>query len=88
MKKTLIFVVVLLLCFIPAGIAYGSYQKTQNAPVDEATAVQISINDINGKNYTLVRDEDGERAEELIKYFLDLKKNAVAERLLCATARG
>ena len=75
-KKTLIFIVVLLLCFIPAGIAYANYQKTQNAPVDEATAVQISIDDINGKNYTLVRDTDGERAEELIKYFLTLKKNA------------
>ena len=76
MKKTLIFIVVLLLCFIPAAIAYGNYQKIQNAPVDEATAVKISISDINGKNYTFVRDEDGEKADELIKYFVELKKNA------------
>ena len=75
-KKTLIFIVVLLLCFIPSAIAYGNYQKTQNAPVDEATAVKISIDDINGKNYTLVRERDGAEADKLIKYFLDLKKNA------------
>ncbi len=76
MKKRIILIVVILLCFIPSAIAYANYQKIQNAPVDEATAVKISIDDLSGKNFTFEKEKDGEKAEELIKYFVGLKKNA------------
>ncbi len=76
MKKRLIFIAVILLCFIPSVIAYANYQKTQNAPVDEATAVKISIDDINGKNYTFTKEANPEKADELIGYFIGLKENA------------
>ncbi len=76
MKKRIILIVVILLCFIPSAIAYANYQKIQNEPVDEATAVKISIDDLSGKNFTFEKEKDGEKAEELIKYFVGLKENA------------
>lgn len=63
-------------CLIPSAVAYSSYHRTQNAPVDENTAVSVSIDDINGRNYTLTKDTDGESAEQMIKYFLGTIQNA------------
>ncbi|MBE6626616.1 MAG: M23 family metallopeptidase [Ruminococcaceae bacterium] len=76
MKKKLIFILVALLCLIPTVVAISSYNKTQNAPVDYDNATSISIDDINGKNFTLEKEEDGDEADDLIKYFLDLKKHS------------
>ncbi len=72
MKKKIIFAIILLACLIPTVVAIASYNKTQNAPVDADNAVSISINDINGKNYTLNKEKDGDEADTLIKYFLGL----------------
>lgn len=76
MKNKLILLLVLLLCFIPTAVAYASYQQTQNAPVDDKTAVKISINDINQKNTTLEKQAEGDEADILIDFFLDLKTRA------------
>lgn len=76
MKKALITIFALILCFIPTVVAYVSFNKTQNAPVDEETAVQISIDDINGKNITRVKEVDGDEADLLIRFFMQMSKNA------------
>jgi len=76
MKNKLILLLVLLLCFIPSAVAYASYQQTQNAPVDAKTAVKISINDINQKNITLEKIEEGDEADTLIDFFMKLKTKA------------
>ncbi len=76
MKNKLVFLIVLLLCFIPSAAAYASYHQTQNAPVDENNAVTISIDDVNQKNYTLTKNSDGDAADNLIRFFLSMKKNA------------
>ena len=61
MKKKIIFIVLLVLCFIPTAVAVSSYYKTQNAPVDEKTAVRLVITDLNEKEYTFAKS-DGESA--------------------------
>ncbi len=76
LKNKLIIAVVLLACLIPSVVAFTSYQHTQNAPVDESTATVISIDDINGKNFTERKQLNGDRADTLIRYFLGLKANA------------
>ncbi len=76
MKNRLILAIVILLCFIPTAVAYANYQKIQNAPVDESNAVKISIDDLNGKNHTLVKESDGDEADTLIKFFVELQDNA------------
>ncbi len=75
-KKKLIFILVALLCLIPTVVAISSYNKTKNAPVDKDNAIAVSIDDINGKNFTLEKEEEGDEADEMIEYFLDLKKNS------------
>ena len=75
-KKKLIFILVALLCLIPTVVAISSYNKTKNAPVDYDNAIAISIDDINGKNFTLEKEEEGDEADDLIKYFLDLKEDS------------
>lgn len=76
MKNKLVFLIVLLLCFIPSAAAYASYHQTQNAPVDENNAVTISIDDVNQKNYTLTKNSDGDAADNLIRFFISMKNNA------------
>lgn len=76
MKNKLIFILVALICLIPTVVAITSYNNTKNAPVDYDNATSISIDDINGKNFTLEKEEDGDEADDLIKYFLDLKKHS------------
>ena len=76
MKNKLILIAVILACFIPTAVAYSSYRKTQNAPVDEKTAVSIAIDDMNGKNTTLVKQENGDAADQIIRFFLNMRKNA------------
>ncbi len=75
MKNHIILAVLLILCLIPTGVAVASYNETQNAPVDEKTAVRLSIDDVNGKNYTFEK-EDGTDAENMILFFLNMQKNA------------
>ena len=75
MKNHIILAVLLLLCLIPTGVAINSYKETQNAPVDEKTAVLLSIDDVNGKNY-LFEKGAGEDAENMILFFLNMQKNA------------
>ncbi len=67
--------VLLILCLIPTGVAVASYNETQNAPVDEKTAVRLSIDDVNGKNYTFEK-ESGQDAERMILFFINMQKNA------------
>lgn len=76
MKNKIVLLLVVLACFIPSAVAYGSYRQVQNAPVDTKTAVSISIDDINGKNYTLTREEDGDEADALISFFLSMKEKS------------
>lgn len=76
MKNKLILLIVLMGCFIPTAVAYASYQQTQNAPVDAATAVKISINDVNQKNITLEKVSEGDEADTLIDFFMNLKTRA------------
>ncbi|MGN1409783.1 MAG: M23 family metallopeptidase [Eubacteriales bacterium] len=76
MKNKLILLLTLVACFIPSIVAYTSYNQTQKAPVDEKTAVSISIDDINERNYTLTKESDGDEADTMIKYFLGVREHA------------
>ncbi len=78
MKNKFIAAIVAAACLIPSGVAYASYHRTQNAPVDVNNAVSISIDDINGKNFTLVKEREGDTADRLIEYFLTVKNRAQA----------
>ncbi len=75
MKNYIVLAVLLILCLIPTGVAVASYNETQNAPVDEKTAVRLSIDDVNGKNYTFEK-ESGQDAERMILFFVNMQKNA------------
>lgn len=75
MKNHIILAVLLILCLIPTGVAINSYKETQNAPVDEKTAVLLSIDDTNGKNYRFEKGGD-KAAEDMIQFFLNMQKNA------------
>ena len=74
-KKHIILAVLLILCLIPTAVAISSYKETQNAPVDEKTAVSLSIDDVNGKNYLFERNA-GDDAENMILFFLKMQANA------------
>ncbi len=76
MKNKIFLVILLIVCLIPSAVAVASYRNTQNAPVDENNAVTISIDDINGRNYTLTKEQEGDEADTLIDYFLGLKQKA------------
>lgn len=76
MKNKLVFLIVVLACFIPSVVAYSSYHQTQNAPVDASNATQISITDVNEKNFTYTREADGDEAHRLIQFFMSMKDNA------------
>lgn len=76
MKNKIVLLLLLVACLIPSAVAYSSYHSTINAPVDETNASSVSIDDINGKSYTLTKDTDGEAAEQMIKYFIGTVKNA------------
>ncbi len=78
MKNKLIAAIVAAACLIPSGVAYASYQRTQNAPVDVNNAVSVTIDDINGKKFSLVKEREGDAADRLIEYFLTLKNRAQA----------
>ncbi|MBE6540921.1 MAG: M23 family metallopeptidase [Ruminococcaceae bacterium] len=88
MKNKIIITIVVLLCFIPTLAAVLSYRQVQNAPIDENTAVAITIKDINQKEYVLTRETDGEEAEALIKFFLTMKKNSQAIPALPTSLTG
>ncbi len=76
MKNKLVLCLLLAACLIPSVVAYVSYNTTQNAPIDESNAVSISIDDINGKNFSYTKEADGDTADQLISYFLGTVKNA------------
>ncbi|MBP3292685.1 MAG: M23 family metallopeptidase [Clostridia bacterium] len=78
MKNKIILLFLIVACFIPSVVAYASYNNTQNAPVDDKTAVSISIDDINGKNFRYTREAEGDTADTLIDFFITAKKNATA----------
>lgn len=78
MKNKFIFPILLVACFIPTVVARASYKNTQNAPVDEKTAVSISIDDLNGKNFSYTKGADGDTADTLIRFFMGAQKNATA----------
>lgn len=78
MKNKFIFPILLVACFIPTFAARASYKNTQNAPVDEQTAVSISIDDLNGRNYSYQKETDGDTADTLIRFFINSRKNATA----------
>jgi len=74
-KKYIVLAVLLVLCLIPTVIAVASYRETQNAPVDEKTAVKLVIHDEAGKEYTFLRENGGEE-ENMILFFLQMQQNA------------
>ncbi len=76
MKNKIVLLILVIACFIPSAVAYASYNMTQNSPVDEKTAVSVSIDDVNGKNFSYTKETDGDTADTLIKYFLSVKQNA------------
>ncbi len=76
MKNKIILIVLVILCFIPSAVAYFSYKQTQSAPVDVKTATQITIEDLNEKVFTFVREEDGDEAAQLISFFMEMNENA------------
>ncbi len=75
-KNKIILIVMIILCFIPSAVAYSAYKQTQNAPVDEKTATQISIDDLNEKNFLFVREQEGDEASQLIEFFMEMNENA------------
>jgi len=75
-KNKIILIVLIILCFIPSAVAYSSYKQTQNAPVDIKTATKISIDDINEKNFTFIREKEGDEASNLIAFFMKMNENA------------
>jgi len=77
-KNKLIFIIVALACLIPTVVAISSYNAVQKAPINEKTAVSIVIEDINDKKYTLTKEEDGDDADVMIKFFMKLVKHADA----------
>ena len=78
MKNKIILLLLIVACFIPSAVAYASYNNTQNAPIDDKTAAAISIYDINGKKFSYNRTAEGDTADNLIKFFMNVKKNATA----------
>lgn len=78
MKNKIVLLFLIVACFIPSAVAYASYNTTQNAPIDDKTAVAISIHDLNGKEFHYTRAENTQTAEELISFFMKAKKKATA----------
>ncbi len=78
MKNKIVLLLLIVACFIPSVVAYASYNTTQNAPIDDKTAVAISIQDINGKEFRYTRSETDATADNLIGFFMNTKKNATA----------
>lgn len=78
MKNKIILLLLIVACFIPSVVAYASYNNTQNAPIDDKTAVAISIHDVNGKEFSYTRSETDDTADTLIGFFMNAKKNATA----------
>ena len=76
MKNKLIAVIAAVLCLIPTAVAFASYRNTLNAPVDVSNAEAISVVDLTGKEFSFTKEADGKTAEELIRYFLDMKERA------------
>ena len=78
MKNKIVLLFLIVACFIPSVVAYASYNTTQNAPIDDKTAVAISILDLNGREFSYTRSAEGDTADTLIKFFMNTKKNANA----------
>ncbi|MBQ9717431.1 MAG: hypothetical protein IJV76_05510, partial [Clostridia bacterium] len=78
MKNKIILLLLIVACFIPSAVAYASYNNTQTAPIDDKTAVAISILDVNGKEFRYNHTAEGDIADNLIGFFMNVKKNATA----------
>lgn len=78
MKNKIVLLILVILCFIPSAVAYASYTNTQKAPVDDKTATSITIKDVDDRTFSYTREQDGDTADGLIKYFLAARKNATA----------
>ncbi len=77
MKKKLIYVIIIIACFIPTLIAIKSYFNAQNQPAVARTAQSIKIEDINGESTLLTKKADGDEADQVINYFLSTNSNAM-----------
>ena len=78
MKNKIILLLLIVACFVPSAVAYASYNNTQTAPIDDKTAVAISILDVNGKEFRYNHTAEGDTADNLIGFFMNVKKNATA----------
>lgn len=78
MKNKILLLFLIVACFIPSVVAYASYNNTQNAPIDDKTAAGITIYDVNGKEFSYTRTAEGDTADNLINFFMNVRKNATA----------
>ena len=78
MKNKILLLFLIVACFIPSVVAYASYNNTQNAPIDDKTAAGITICDVNGKEFSYTRTAEGDTADNLINFFMNVRKNATA----------
>ena len=65
MKNKIILTLVVLACFIPTVVAFASYHQVQNAPVDQKTAVSITLEDINQKNMSSQKRNTAKKLKHL-----------------------
>jgi murein DD-endopeptidase MepM/ murein hydrolase activator NlpD len=77
-KNKILLLFLIVACFIPSVVAYASYNNTQNAPIDDKTAAGITICDVNGKEFSYTRTAEGDTADNLINFFMNVRKNATA----------
>ena len=78
MKNKILLLFLIVACFIPSVVAYASYNNTQTAPIDDKTAAGITICDVNGKEFSYTRTAEGDTADNLINFFMNVRKNATA----------
>ena len=72
MKNKILLLFLIVACFIPSVVAYASYNNTQTAPIDDKTAAGITICDVNGKEFSYTRTAEGDTADNLINFFMNL----------------
>ncbi len=76
MKKLIYFIIIVAL-IVPSIIAVKSYYDAQNAPANSKNAISVTIDDVNGKSYTLTREENAAELTRLVDYFVGTSAKAV-----------
>ena len=76
MKSRFTALVLALLLLIPSAVAVWSYVSTNNAPLTDDVIDTIGISDLDGRSYTLKRDDDSEPAAEMFSAILEANKNS------------